>query len=396
MLRPELPGLVDAVIAAIGSEVPEYSGPLEGTFGHNLRTGVHTALGRFLDMLEDPHRDDPEGRRIVLELGRGEARAGRSLDALQAAYRVGARVVWRWMVDSGTRDGLPAPTLFALGEAIFAYIDELSAESVEGFAQEQLTVAGERQRLRRRLATLLLAGVDADAEPTARALAERAGWRIPEDVAMLVATAPAPAPAPDGDGEDDGAGATAQADRLAARLGPDVLPAVEGGRMLLVVPDPDAPGRAAQLTAGLRGRPAVLGPRVAWTDAARSARRALAALALDAAGSPARADQALVEIVLAADAEAAADLAAQRLAPLDTLTPASAERLAATLRAWLDQQGRIEATAAALAVHPQTVRYRLGQLRDLFGDALADPDAAVRVEPGAAHALAIAALCFPP
>ena len=31
--------------------------------------------------------------------------------------------------------------------------------------------------------------------------------------------------------------------------------------------------------------------------------------------------------------------------------------------------------AAALDVHPQTVRYRVRQLRDLFGDRLEDPDA---------------------
>lgn len=29
--------------------------------------------------------------------------------------------------------------------------------------------------------------------------------------------------------------------------------------------------------------------------------------------------------------------------------------------------------AAALFVHPQTVRYRMGQLRELYGDRLEDP-----------------------
>ena len=35
------------------------------------------------------------GRRIYVALGRGEVRAGRSLEALLAAYRIGARVAWR-------------------------------------------------------------------------------------------------------------------------------------------------------------------------------------------------------------------------------------------------------------------------------------------------------------
>ena len=50
-------------------------------------------------------------------------------------------------------------------------------------------------------------------------------------------------------------------------------------------------------------------------------------------------------------------------------------RLAETLRAWLDRPGQVQAVAAALDVHPQTVRYRLRQLRELFGSSLEDPDA---------------------
>lgn len=35
--------------------------------------------------------------------------------------------------------------------------------------------------------------------------------------------------------------------------------------------------------------------------------------------------------------------------------------------------GVCEDVAAALFVHPQTVRYRMGQLRELYGDGLEDP-----------------------
>jgi len=62
------------------------------------------------------------------------------------------------------------------------------------------------------------------------------------------------------------------------------------------------------------------------------------------------------------------------LAPLDGLRPATAEKLVDTLRAWLLLQGRRDDVAAALFVHPQTVRYRMGQLRELYGDRLDDPD----------------------
>jgi DNA-binding PucR family transcriptional regulator len=96
----------------------------------------------------------------------------------------------------------------------------------------------------------------------------------------------------------------------------------------------------------------------------------------------------LSRLVLTADREALADLRAQALSPLEDLRPASAEKLSATLRSWLLHHGRRDDIAADLFVHPQTVRYRMGQLRELFGDRLDDPAAvleltiALAVEPG--------------
>jgi hypothetical protein len=87
------------------------------------------------------------------------------------------------------------------------------------------------------------------------------------------------------------------------------------------------------------------------------------------------ADDHLAELLIAADAEVAADLAASRLAPLADLPDGPRARLRETLAGWLDRPGQVQAVAAALDVHPQTVRYRLRQLRDLFGERLEDPDA---------------------
>jgi DNA-binding PucR family transcriptional regulator len=81
------------------------------------------------------------------------------------------------------------------------------------------------------------------------------------------------------------------------------------------------------------------------------------------------------ELLLHADARLARELAAARLQALDALRPAARARLVETLRAWLDRQGRIDETARALDVHPQTVRYRLGQLREAFGADLDDSEA---------------------
>ncbi|MDO9455576.1 helix-turn-helix domain-containing protein, partial [Nocardioides sp.] len=82
----------------------------------------------------------------------------------------------------------------------------------------------------------------------------------------------------------------------------------------------------------------------------------------------------LPQLVLTADPEALADLRARALAPLDGLRPGTADKLAETLRLWLLLQGRRDEVAAALFVHPQTVRYRMGQVREAFGDTLDDPE----------------------
>jgi DNA-binding PucR family transcriptional regulator len=110
-------------------------------------------------------------------------------------------------------------------------------------------------------------------------------------------------------------------------------------------------------------------------------RRATAAQRLAAAGRlPAAtglivADDHLADLLLAADPRVAADLAAARLAPLSELADGPRARLTETLAAWLDRPGQVQGIAVALGVHPQTVRYRVRQLRDLFGDRLEDPDA---------------------
>ena len=66
--------------------------------------------------------------------------------------------------------------------------------------------------------------------------------------------------------------------------------------------------------------------------------------------------------------------------------PGQSRRLAETLRAWLVHQGRRDAVAAELQVHPQTVRYRMTRIRELFGARLDDPRARLELIVGLATA----------
>ena len=114
----------------------------------------------------------------------------------------------------------------------------------------------------------------------------------------------------------------------------------------------------------------VAGPPRPWLEARASYDRAARVLAL---GLGTDSEEHLTELVLTADPSAHADLQARSLAPLDKLRASSAEKLVETLRSWLLHHGRRDAVAAELFVHPQTVRYRMGQLREIFGDRLEDP-----------------------
>jgi len=417
VLRPVLPGLADEMISAIAVEVPDYARAMEGEFGRVVRLGVEHALGRFVDQIEDPTGDDGRGRATYVNLGRGEMRAGRSLDALLSAYRLGSRLAWRRFVEAGRDGGLKPEAIYALGEAIFAYIDELSAESAEGYAEEQSASAGERQRLRRRLVRLLAQDPPVD-EETVLAAASAARWPLPRAVAALVtapaaagatgpdraAVAPAAAPAavlapgatpvglPSATTEV-AAEADALAARLARRIGDEAIGAGLERLALVLVPDPGGPARPGRLRAATEGRPAALGPAVPLARAGLSVRRAIATHALLVGGrlgdgAFARAEEHLPALVIAADPALAAELAEQRLAPLTDLPEGPRERLTETLRAWLDRPGQVQAVAAALDVHPQTVRYRVKQLRELFGERLEDPEArfelslALRAESG--------------
>jgi PucR C-terminal helix-turn-helix domain len=358
LLRPHLPALADEVIEAIREGVPAYRRPLRGRFGAGIRTGVEEALGQFADLISDPDLDRSGGERVYHGLGRGEYRERRSLDALLAAYRLGARVSWRRVAEIAIDAGFARRTLALLAEAVFAYIDELTALSAEGYAEEQSVVAGETQRRRRRVAELLLEP-DPD-EDSVRDAAADAGWTPPAEIAALVWA-------------DGGR-------RVRARL-PEAALVVEdeitGGGTALVA-DPDAPALRARLERAATGTLATLGPTVPLLAAATSAARATSLLTLIADGSVegsglVACDEHLASLATHSDPAVLRELAESRLSPLESETPASRERLTATLRAWLDHQGEVSRVAAELHVHPQTVRYRLGRLRELFGEALETP-----------------------
>jgi hypothetical protein len=354
VLRPRIDAVADEIIDAVRT-VPAYQRPLEGPFGEGIRAGVQEALHHLLAEIE---ASGPVARRDVYRtLGRGEMRAGRTLDSLLSAYRVGARVAWRRLSAIGVEAGLDPDTLYLLAESIFAYIDVLSAESAEGHALEQSAAAGEAQLRRRRLVRLLVREPAAEPE-VVEAVASEADWPLPKTLAVLAIAGPA-------------------RETAASRLPPDTIAETMGDLVVVIVPDPEAPGRPAQLERAILEAHAQggLGVTVGWPPAAASFARAQAALGLaDSAPGLVAASRRAGELLLAADPVLAAELARERLAPLGELSAGARARLTSTLEVWLAEQGRLGAVAERLGIHPQTARYRLTRLRELFGERLDDPE----------------------
>jgi DNA-binding PucR family transcriptional regulator len=85
-------------------------------------------------------------------------------------------------------------------------------------------------------------------------------------------------------------------------------------------------------------------------------------------------------VILLQDEELARELASTRLAALEELPEPERTRLTETLAAWLAHQRHTPRIAAELHVHPQTVRYRLGQLHELLGEKLDTPEGRFELE----------------
>jgi hypothetical protein len=404
LVEGEIDPISTEILESIAHEIPEYARPLEGRFGRGIRRGVEEALAQFVALIREPDAGREAGREVYLALGRGEQRAGRTLDSLQAAYRIGARISWRRFADACRRAGVGAEPLALLAEAVFAYIDELAADSVEGFAQAQAEVEDLRRRRRRELATLLLAEPAADPADVAAA-ARAAAWDVPAGLAAIACPEDALA-------------------RVSRRLPPEVLATVIDGEGCVLLPDPEGPGRAEALGRAAAEATLALGTTVLPTSAAESWSLALALFRADEAGAiprvedappgssrpgaagvggpepadaaggrkrsasrkrgaanggrreaPLRVDDHLAALLLFESRDLAGRIASRRLAAFAELTPRARERMRETALAHLRHDGNAVAMATAMHVHPQTARYRIARLRELLGDQLDDPDA---------------------
>lgn len=360
-LAPAVPAIVETIIKTVPQQIPAYAAArADGRHGDKLTLGVITALDQLL-ALPGTSRPalTPESRALVADLGAGEFRQGRSMDALLAAYRTSARIAFRGLSEECARQQMDLSVVVDLGESIWAYIDELSSVSAQAYAYEQSARAGVLELRRADLVgALVRGGVEED---EVHRLSAAADWRLPKRLAVVVMPV-----------------GSAPAVRVA--LGAEGLVVERESEATALVSAPERRGQRTRLLRLLAGSGAVVGTAVDWRGVPHSYRMArTVALQRGTAGpgggqAPVMVEDHLAAVVLGAEPLVMAELSARVLAPLTDLTEAKREVLEQTLLSWLRHWGQRAPVADELGIHPQTVGYRLGRLRELFGEALEDPE----------------------
>ncbi|MDR2987243.1 MAG: helix-turn-helix domain-containing protein, partial [Nocardiopsaceae bacterium] len=356
IIRPELPDIASEIIAEIRARIPEYARPMEGPYGQALRKGVQQALTSFVDSVADPSAPHEQRDHMCKMLGQFEAQEGRSLDSLQAAYRIGVHVGWRRVMDVGLRCAAPSSVMSGLADAMLAYMDELASLSLQGYLEEKARSAQSQQEWRQRLLRLILEKEPAPPRAISE-LAELVGWRVPDEV-TLIALEPGRARLPD--------------------LPDDALAEFGGQQPHVLLTGRVDEGDRAALERVMTGGRCAVGLAMPLGEAWHSLRWARRALALSRAGILGAGDVTfcedfLVELWLLADDALIDQLTKRRLGPLAALTSVQRQRLAETFTAWLETSGTAPEMAERLKVHPQTVRYRMRNLERTLGGQLKDP-----------------------
>jgi hypothetical protein len=229
-----------------------------------------------------------------------------------------------------------------------------SREVAFAAAQVYASAAEERGAWHARLRALLIDAVlRGDAPDALRARASALGWTGRGEVCVVAGAAP--------DGEPEHL--IEDAERVCRAAGLDAMAGLQGDRLVLVVA-----GDVRRRVADAFGKgPVVVGPGVADIgDASRSAGAALAGLkaasAWPEAPRPVDADALLPERALTGD-----DAACAGLADIYNRLGEAGEAVRETVTTYLANGASIEATARALFLHPNTVRYRLKKAVETSG-----------------------------
>jgi hypothetical protein len=344
-LVAEIEGEIDGLVARTGDrireEIPEFRRVPVDALGRAIRGNVLRALTALRD-LRPPTDAELEQ---AAEIGRERAEQGLTVDAVLHAYRISISAVWSRFGEVARERGADVASVLAFSETLWLWADAVMDIVAAAHREVELEQAREEQQRRDAFVLALLTGTLTAAE--LRRDSATHGLDADHDYVPFRARA--------------------NGHRVASTL------AGHGG--LVIALDRDLAGIAPRRPAAMPGVACGVGPPARLDDVAHAfavASRALqTAVAFGQEGTFSLADLSIRPAILA-DAPLGDAFAARYLEPLDALGRMGAE-LDTTLRAWFDQEMRIEETARVLHVHPNTLRHRLRRFEQVTGASLRDP-----------------------
>jgi PucR C-terminal helix-turn-helix domain len=346
VLESEREPLADEVVERIRVAVPGFRRLPRGT----LRRAVQDTMRRELAALHDvrpPTEEELEGSRAI---ARERAEQGLSVEAVLHAHRLAVSVVWNRFGELARERGAGVATVLAFSETLWRWADSVMDAVAASHREVELQLAREEQQRRDAFVVALLTG-SSDAAELRR---DSAAHGIDPEREYL----PFRARARDGDET------RALSHRIALALA--------GDQGLVTGLDGDMIGVAARRPVPIAGLTVGIGHActldalpAAFTQASRALQTALA---FGHEGVHSLADLSILPAVLVDQALGDA-FVARYLEPLAAMGRHGAE-IEATLRTWLEAGMRIEDTAKALHVHPNTLRHRLRRFEEATGASL--------------------------
>ncbi|NIK60803.1 hypothetical protein BJY22_006520 [Kribbella shirazensis] len=359
--------LATAAMAAMDAKLPWF-----GTLSAQDRSWIglvaQSGISAFVEWFRDPEAHSSMPTRIF---GSAPREFTRVISLHQTVDLVRTTIE---TIENTIGTLLPPDDVPIVHEAMQRYAREVAFAAATVYAQAAEMRGAWDARLEALLVDSVIRG---EADESVRSRASALGWAGAvgttdsvttggAEVAVVVGRAPA------ADAPQSGHGSSNVADmvRHAAReAGADALCAVQGDRLVLVLGGTSKPVEIVQKLARWFGPgPIVVGPVVKdLMSAVTSARAAVAGLravaAWPGAPRPVQADELLPERSLSGDGHARRQLATDVYGPLTVGDGV----LLDTVSAYLDSGGSIEATARAMFIHANTVRYRLKRVADLTG-----------------------------
>jgi hypothetical protein len=348
-LDAELEPLAERIVARIRDDIPDFRQlPADA-----LRRAVIGNLGRVLAALAELRSPTPGELEGSASVARERAEQGLAVGAVLQAHRVTVNVVWTRFGELAREHGTGVASVLAFSETLWRWADALMDVVAAAHREVELQLARDEQQRRDAFVLAVLNGTLEPAE------LRRDGAAFGLDPERLYV----PFRARTGGGESP----HRRSRRLALALAGD-----EGAVASL---DGDLVGIAAQPPVPLPGITTGVGPPARLTAVAgafAAACRALqTATAFGQEGVYALSDLSIRPAILL-DEELGDAFRARYLEPLAGMGRLGAE-LETTLRAWFENGMRIEDTARALYVHPNTLRHRIRRFEEATGADLRRP-----------------------